>query len=132
MNSVAPQAGSVDDELDAGCVQTFDDLKDELEKVEDDLARALNLNRRRTRRELLALDARNELVENELVARWHELYTVYLDWLRWEERNHPPPPPQIEERKEQRAAEAALAVFVVGYAGSQAVHGDPPEAAAVA
>ena len=99
------------------CAQTFEQVCEELRRVEEDLARKLNLKRRPVRRELLALDRQGKLVENELVARWHELYAVYADWVRWESWSNPPPKQAPEEapadRTEQGAAgEAALSFFV--------------------
>jgi hypothetical protein len=29
---------------------------------------------------LVALDKKGELIENELVADWHELYAQYVEW----------------------------------------------------
>jgi len=75
--------------VEQDCVQTFDQVKDELEQVENKLARQLNLRSQDVRGQLFALARQEKLVEDDLVKRWHELYAVYADWLR-----HDPPPEQ--------------------------------------
>jgi len=70
------------DDLDPECFETFEDVKEELEEVERNLATRFKI-RRHVRRELIVLDRANKLVEeDDLVARWHELYTAYVDWVR--------------------------------------------------
>ena len=102
-------------DLDEDCIQTFEQVKEDLEQVEDQLARQLNLRSRQIRRELCALAQQEKLVEDELAERWLELYTIYVDWLKREarkEQDEHPPPLACEER-EQGAASAALSFFVV-------------------
>lgn len=97
------------------CFETFEDVKEELEAVERELARRLKL-RRPIRRTLIALDRANKLDEDELVARWHELYSSYADWARSDAWEEPPlaneaDEPLASKRSEDRAAQAALAAF---------------------
>jgi transcription initiation factor IIE alpha subunit len=91
------------------CVQNFEQLTDELEMLEDQLATKLKIRRQTARRTLLAMSRAGSLHEDDTVERWQEAYSVYTDWLRWDMRNRPPPP-RIDET-EQGAAEAALAVL---------------------
>lgn len=73
------------DDLDPECFETFEDTKEKLEEVERDLAKRLKLPRGvHVRRRLIALDRCGKLVEDELVSRWHDLYSSYVDWLEFE------------------------------------------------
>lgn len=94
----------------ADCVETYEQAKARLEEVEDQLARRLGLGRRLIRRELIALDRRGELVEDELVALWHELHSNYVDWTRPDTWTEPSPKTAAGAtvESEKRAAEAAL------------------------
>lgn len=83
-----------------GCIiETFEQVKADLADVECALATRVGIRPHQSvRRELIALDRRGKLVEDELVARWHELYNSYIDWTRpesWEE------PPRASEENEQ-------------------------------
>jgi hypothetical protein len=60
------------------CIVTFEQVRDQLEAVEKQLAHRLGLQSPEVRRELIARDQRNELFEDELVAEWHDLYSSYL------------------------------------------------------
>ena len=94
---------------DSECFETFEDIKEQIEEVERQLADRFKI-RRHIRRALIALDRANKLEEDELVARWHELYSNYADWTRsdtWDE----PRPTIVNEESEERAAEAALAAL---------------------
>lgn len=95
---------------DLDLVETFEQTKAALEAVEKRLAERLQLAlRRNVRGELIARARQGKLVEDELVARWHELYASYMDSLREESWAEPPPKPL--ESAEPRAAEAALAAL---------------------
>lgn len=60
------------------CVETFEQVEELLRGVEMVLAVRHKLASGRVRRELLNLDRRGELEEDETVALWHELYASYL------------------------------------------------------
>lgn len=66
--------------------ETFEQLKYKLEDVEKQLSSTLNIEQP-IRSELIRLDKENKLIETELVAKWHELYAIYMDWIRWERLN---------------------------------------------
>jgi len=68
-------------DIDDDCIQTFDMLAEELATVEGQLAIRFNLTDN-VRAQLLQMDRDNNLVEDEVVARWLELYTIYMDWVR--------------------------------------------------
>jgi hypothetical protein len=55
-------------------------LSERLEAVEAQLASTLSLEVATIRATLVALDKKGELIENELVADWHELYAQYVEW----------------------------------------------------
>lgn len=99
----------------ADCVETYEQAKAKLEDVEDKLAQSLKLRRQTVRRELIAMDRRGELVEDELVALWHDLYSSYVDWTRPDTWGDPSPsasaPAQAGNESDKRAAEAALIVL---------------------
>lgn len=67
-------------DIDKDCVQTFEQLSEELKEVEQKLAEKLKLSNKNIRSQLFALDSENELIEDELVSLWHELYAVYITW----------------------------------------------------
>ncbi|HEY4117855.1 MAG TPA: hypothetical protein VGM56_08370 [Byssovorax sp.] len=101
------------------CVVTFEDVERDLEQVELQLARQLNVPRGRSiRRMLLGLSAQRKLVEDELVARWHQLYLTYADFVQWQEHSSPPeaewgnpqPQPKVDQ-PEPKAADAAFAAL---------------------
>lgn len=62
------------------CFETFENTCNKLEAIEKLLAQRLNLQGN-AREELLTLDKQNLLVEDEVVADWHDLYASYLDWI---------------------------------------------------
>jgi hypothetical protein len=99
----------------ADCVETYEQAKAKLEDVEDKLAQNLKLRRQTVRRELIAMDRRGELVEDELVALWHDLYSSYVDWTRPDTWGEPSPPAsapaQTGNESDKRAAEAAFIVL---------------------
>ena len=107
MSDTAQQMSEMD-ELES-CFDSFDDIKQQLEEVESALASRLKI-RRHVRRELLLRDRANKLGENELIARWHELYSSYAWWLKSEAWAEPPPVDDCES--DEGAANAALAAFV--------------------
>ena len=73
-------------EDDSDCYQIFEELEKELIEVEDQLAIRLRLIPP-CRHALLELDVNNKLEEDEVVAYWHELHTIYMDWKNWLKRN---------------------------------------------
>jgi hypothetical protein len=108
---ITSEGGAVSDlDLDLDCVQTFEQVTEDLAEVETKLGARLGLRKQFVRRELIALDKQGRLVEDELVAHWHELYASYMDWTRsdtWDD----PGPESVDQAK--GAAEAALSFFVV-------------------
>jgi hypothetical protein len=106
------QCRRVRDELnDPECVETFEKTRDRLEEVERRLGVELNI-RRNVRRELIARDRQGLLVENDLVADWHDLYASYLDWTREESWDQPPKREARDDGTEREAADGGLAAFV--------------------
>jgi len=75
-------------DFDQECVQTFEQVKEELERLESELALHHNLRGRSIRGQLFALDRRGQLGEDARVARWHEIYSVFTDWLEWQRKTH--------------------------------------------
>lgn len=73
-----------DDGID--CRISLKQTAQELEEVENQIAIKLGL-KENIRETLIELDRQNFLVETELVARWHELYAIYKDWLDYNSRN---------------------------------------------
>lgn len=63
------------------CAITLEESKNKLEAVEARLAERFNLHGD-IRSQLIEMDKNNLLVEDELVADWHDLYSWYMDWLR--------------------------------------------------
>lgn len=64
---------------------TYEQVKDKLEFIEWKIARKLNidsLSGEAIRNELMRLDRENKLVEDELVASWHEQYAWYINWFK--------------------------------------------------
>ena len=102
-------------DLDPKGFETFDDIKEELREIEQKLATQLKI-RRHVRRTLLALDRANKLYEDDVVARWHELYSRYVAWACFDTLEELPceweQAPCVSEDDEEGAADAALAVFV--------------------
>ena len=68
-------------DIDDDCIQTFDMLVTELTDVENQLAFRYNLTND-IRAQLLQMDKDNVLMEDQVVARWLELYTIYMNWIR--------------------------------------------------
>lgn len=66
---------------DLDCVVTFADCVRDLEAVETKLAARFNLTGN-IRNQLIAMDRANNLLEDELVADWHDLYSSYMEWIR--------------------------------------------------
>jgi len=66
--------------VDAECVETFETTRERLANVERQLAVKLGI-RGNVRRELIERDRQRALIEDDLVADWHDLYASYLDWL---------------------------------------------------
>ena len=64
----------------AECAVTYEDTVNALREIEDKIAKKLNLKGYDIRNQLLQLDADGELVEDELVADWHDQYASYKDW----------------------------------------------------
>lgn len=111
---VVQEQDTVDD-LDPECFETFDDVKEELREVEEKLAKRFKI-RRHVRRTLFAFDRANMLEEDDVVARWHELYSRYLAWVRFNTLDEQPceleEAPCVSESIETGAADAAPAAFV--------------------
>lgn len=66
--------------LDYIAPQTFEQAQKELYEIELQLAKKLNLPTLLISENLLELDLAGELVEDELVSRWHEVYSRYKNW----------------------------------------------------
>ena len=94
---------------DTTCVETYERTKERLEEIERQLGDRLGF-RKHIRRELLALDRKGQLIEDELVADWYDAYASYQDWIREDS------PPRRETRdlreQDQRAAESGPSTFV--------------------
>jgi hypothetical protein len=69
--------------LDIGCIETFESVRGRLRDIEGRIAVKLNLRSKNVRYQIIDLDRRGELGENELIADWHDLYASYCEWLRW-------------------------------------------------
>lgn len=67
-------------DIDPEYVVTAADTRKRLLKVERQLAERLKLHT--VREQLIALDQADKLVEDELVAEWHELFSSHLDDVR--------------------------------------------------
>lgn len=81
----------------ADCFETYDQVKDELETTERELAGVLGVSFREVRRVLLIRTRKGDLKETEQVRRWEERYAAYRSWTdqtRWDE----PPPRQVQPR----------------------------------
>lgn len=121
-----------------GCVMTFDQVKEELEEIERNLARRQGI-KRQVRRTLIEQIRNGTLVEDELVAQWHDAYSSYLEWTRAENWGDPPPlyeltPPPGDEPEKQEAAQAASSLFVAreGFlATTFAPHANRPKTGAI-
>jgi hypothetical protein len=73
------------DMFDITLIESLEDIKNKLIEVEQKLAKRLRLRARQkpfVRQILFILDAKNKLVEDELVAEWHDCYSSYMDKLR--------------------------------------------------
>lgn len=64
----------------ADCIVTFEQTKERLENIEQELAKRLNI-KDNIRETLIKLDMDNKLIEDELVAEWYCAYSSYLDYL---------------------------------------------------
>lgn len=69
-----------DIDADADCIMTYEGILDALRTVETKIAQKLNLKGYDIRTQLLQLDADCQLIEDDLVADWHDLYASYKDW----------------------------------------------------
>lgn len=96
----------MNDALDdiADCTETYEQLREKLERVERELATRLDIFGARPRRRLIDLDRNGLLEEDELVMRWHDLYASYQDWVREGGQESIPPPSKVKERLEGAAA----------------------------
>lgn len=66
-----------------GCIiVTFEQAQSELEEIERQLAIRHSITDVNIRDALIKLDRENNLVEDELVADWHDLHSRYLNFLR--------------------------------------------------
>jgi hypothetical protein len=68
------------DEFEGCELDTFESCKASLERVEHQIAEKLGI-KNHFRYELMRRDLANTLVEDELVADWHQLYATYISWL---------------------------------------------------
>ncbi len=72
------------------CIETFEDIKQQLEAVELKLAKRFNIlttkSSEHIRSTLIKMSRANELVEDELVRDWHDLYASYQDWIKYDHR----------------------------------------------
>ena len=95
-------------DLEDDCVQTFDDIRRELEEVELELSLRLGIMGHRVpiRRQLCALAREGKLHWDELVERWHELYAVFADWARVR-RKHAPKKSQLKVKATKSVASKA-------------------------
>jgi hypothetical protein len=100
------------------CAVTFDEIRDELEDIERALARRFGIRGAAVRRRLIEMDDDGQLVEDDLVADWHEAYSSYLAWARrteWEldeesSSGGGPDPDVTTEENSKQAAQAAFAL----------------------
>ncbi len=69
-------------EFDGCIVVTFEEAKEQLEEIERQLAIKLSITDPNIRDALIQLDRDGKLIEDELVADWHDLYSRYQNFLR--------------------------------------------------
>lgn len=92
---------------------SLDDLRESIEAIEADLAKAHGI-KTSVRMSLMRKIINNEIVEDELVARWHQLYASLLrcakDTAKAKAREFPekPPPSGTEIDSEKGAAAGGL------------------------
>lgn len=69
------------DPLDELCFETFEDVEKDLNDIEQILALRFKIPQHvHVRQMLITLDLLNHFEEDEVVARWHELYSRYVAW----------------------------------------------------
>jgi len=81
--------------MDDDCIDTFETTRTRLGRVEHALAARLGIVGD-VRRALIELDTAGRLVEDELVADWHDLLSSYIDWqcnLQYDRTRSPASPP---------------------------------------
>lgn len=74
------------EEIDLDCIQTYQMMYDALIAVEQKLATRFKFDtndHQLIRQKLIEMDKKNELVEDEVVADWHDLYSSFVDWNRF-------------------------------------------------
>ena len=65
-----------------GEAKTFESTRDHLVSIEKKLARRFRL-RGQIRRSLIEMDRAGRLLEDDLVADWHDAYDSYLNYLHY-------------------------------------------------
>lgn len=68
-----------------GCVITFEQTWNELERLENMLAARYKLYNR-VRAQLIEMDRAGKLPEDEIVIQWRATYTSFLDWIKDDEK----------------------------------------------
>ena len=84
----------------ADCAQTFDEVKDELESIEQKLALRLQIPIKQCRLVLIARLHSGELEEDSLVADWCEVYQSYLSYTDNLENNKQKEKKMSKEKRE--------------------------------
>lgn len=79
---LGPFFKAVDCWPDGDLIQSLDQIEKELFATEKQLAAQFNIPLENIRHELIAKNKNNQLPEDELVAKWLELLTVYNDWVK--------------------------------------------------
>lgn len=97
-------------DLEHDCSKTFDQIRDDLERIEMELAQRFQI-RRNIRRTLMAMDIRGDLLEDRLVADWHEAHSIYSDWVEMLAEESSRAPSEREPAYGQGVQEAAKAAF---------------------
>lgn len=92
----------------AGEVEDQGRLTRELERIEAQLAREMNMSRQSLRRRLPEMLRREEVIETALVSEWLMLYAAAMDYAT--HRTAGPPPVARDEEGPQNAALAAFGV----------------------
>ena len=67
---------------DKECLVTFEQTKAALEAIEAKLAERFSLTGD-VRAQLFLMDRENRLIEDDVVADWHDKMSSYIDWLRY-------------------------------------------------
>ncbi len=69
--------------------ETLEQIKEQLETVEKELAMLLNIfpieDTKYIRQILITLDKANELTEDEMVCKWQRLHSKYVAWIKTNE-----------------------------------------------